>query len=219
MDQNTRIIKKRYIFMAAIMILAGLGLITIPNFDKMKETEAKQMLLESMSHEKSISTDKVAEMIIGKNPLLQLIDVRSPEEFQKYSLPGAINIPLEDLFAKEQDGSLKWGYIINQKTKLNVFFSNGDIYSTRAWFLCTRLKFTNNYTMQGGLNYWFKTIIQPEKPTSNSTVVEDDLYEFRLGARQYFLGGKVSSKSSSQQTESSTPVIKKKTNAGSGGGC
>ena len=156
MHQKPKIIKKRYIFMAAVMILAGVGLITIPNFDKGKEMKPEQLLLEIMSHEKEFSTDKIAEMIIGEDPLLQLIDVRTAEEFNEYTLPNAINIPLADLLTKDEDGDYVWEDYINQDVKTNIFFSNGEIYSSRAWVVCTRLNFKHNYIMNGGLNEWFE---------------------------------------------------------------
>lgn len=215
---DTRIIKKRYIFTAVLLVVAGIGLITIPDFDKMKEKDAREMLPAVMSREKSFSAEKVAEMIIGEDPLLRLIDVRSPEEFAEYSLPGAINIPLADILSKEEEGDYKWGYILNQNTKTNIFYSNGDIYATRAWFLCTRLNFKNNYILEGGLNTWFKNIIRPEKP-ENASLEEMDLYNFRLGARQYFLGGDAVPVTSESDNIPAVPVKKKKAVVQEEGGC
>ncbi len=219
-DNKPRIIKKRYIFMSVVLLLAGIGLVTIPDFDKIKETDAQEMLLKMMSHEKNFSTDEVAEMLINGDPLLQLIDVRTPEEFEKFSLPGAINIPLADLLAKDENGKYKWADVLNQDVKTNVFYSDGDIYSTRAWTLCTRLKFKHNYIMSGGLNRWFETIIMPKAPEVSASVEEVNLYQFRLGARQYFLGGGVM-ETAPASTPAATAPVKKKANAsgGGGGGC
>lgn len=216
-----KIIKKRYIFMAVLMILAGVGLVVIPDFNKMKETGAEEMLLQIMSDEKVFSTDEVAEMLISGDPLLQLIDVRTPEEFEKFSLPGAINIPLADLLTKDEAGHYKWNDVINQDVKVNVFYSNGDIYASRAWALCTRLKFKNSYFMNGGLNGWFETIIQPKAPLVSASVEEEKLYQFRLGARQYFLGGGVVVETAAASTSTSSQPTKKagKKAGGGGGGC
>ena len=73
-----------------------------------------------------------------------VVDVRTPEEFKEYSLPNAINIPLAELLKTDEKGAYVWEDYINQDVKTNVFFSNGSIYSTRAWVICTRLKFKNN---------------------------------------------------------------------------
>jgi len=218
-DNKPRIIKKRYIFMAALMIIAGVGLVVIPDFDKMKEAHAEEMLLQIMSDEKVFSTDEIAEMLISGDPLLQLIDVRTPEEFEKFSLPGAINIPLADLLTKDETGHYKWNDALNQDVKTTVFYSNGDIYASRAWSLCTRLKFKNVYFMNGGLNGWFETIIQPKAPAVSASVEEEKLYQFRLGARQYFLGGGVVETAAATAPTSAQPTKKAEKKAGGGGGC
>ena len=68
-----------------------------------------------------ITPDAVADMIIKKDPSLQLIDVRSQDEFEKFSLPGAINIPFNDLLSDQYTD------ILNQDVKMNIFYSNGTL--------------------------------------------------------------------------------------------
>ena len=57
-----------------------------------------------------ITPDVVADMIIKKDPSLRLIDVRSQDEFEKFSLPGAINIPATDLLSDQYADILEPGY-------------------------------------------------------------------------------------------------------------
>lgn len=40
----------------------------------------------------------------------------------------------------------------------------------------------NNYVLQGGLNYWAETIINPHAPRSTSSDDEFAKYDFRKGA-------------------------------------
>ena len=133
-------------------------------------------------------------------------------------MPNAINIPLADLLTKDKEGDYVWGDYINQDVMTNIFYSNGEIYSSRAWVICTRLNFKNNYVMNGGLNNWFATIINPEAPDENSTIVENDLYQFRLGAKQYFLGGSTVVQPTNTPTNTTAPTKKKKV-AEEEGGC
>jgi len=46
------------------------------------------------------SPDKVTKLIISKDSSLQLIDVRTDKFYNKFTLNGAINIPLKDLLKK-----------------------------------------------------------------------------------------------------------------------
>ena len=86
-----------------------------------------------------MTTDEVADMLVKKDPLLQLIDVRSKAEFDKFSLPGALNIPLNNLLAKENED------ILNQSQKMNVFYSNGTLQANEAWMLMRQLGYQNMF--------------------------------------------------------------------------
>ena len=60
----------------------------------------------------------------------------------------------------------------NLRTKideLNVFYSNGTQDATEAWMLTRQLGYENNYVLQGGLNYWAETIMNPQAPKSTSS--------------------------------------------------
>ena len=77
------------------------------------------MLSEANTRTQYITPETVADMIVKKDPTLQLIDVRSQDEFEKFSLPGAINIPVTDLLSEKTDTDS------NQDVKMNIFYSNG----------------------------------------------------------------------------------------------
>lgn len=165
-----------------------------------------ELLDEVNSSVQFVSPDAVAEQIIEQDPFLQLIDVRTPEEFEKFSLPGAINIPLSQLLSDE------YAYILNQSDYTNVFYSNGTIFASQAWML-TRMKgYENNYVLMGGLNYWAETIMNPEAPPATSPNEEIAKYNFRKGASQV-LGGGADQSDAQQQSilAAPKPPIRKNT--------
>jgi rhodanese-related sulfurtransferase len=140
-------------------------------------------LLEEVNGSVQFTTpDEVADRIIQQDPFLQLIDVRTPEEFEQFSLPGAINIPLSQLLSDENEP------IINQTDYTNVFYSNGTVSASQAWVLARLNGYENNYVLMGGLNYWAETIMNPEAPPATSPNEELAKYNFRKGASQV-LGG------------------------------
>jgi len=141
-------------------------------------------------------------MIVNKDPLLQLIDVRSQEEFEKYSLPGAINIPMADLLSDQYTD------ILNQDVNMNVFYSNGTLNANEAWMITRQLGYTNNYVLEGGLNYWFDTIMNPQKPASTSSDEEFAKYDYRKGAGQALGGGNAVQNEQLQVSPAARPVIK-----------
>jgi hypothetical protein len=45
-----------------------------------------------------------------------------------------------------------------------------------------QLGYTNNFVLEGGLNYWFDNILNPQKPSSTSPDEEFAKYDFRKSA-------------------------------------
>jgi len=204
------------IILALFIIPLGLIIAAVPqNTTHQYKLTASQMLAEATSSFQFLSPDAVADMIVQKDPNLQLIDVRTPDEFLKFSLPGAINIPLTDLLSEE------FKEILDQDVKMNVFYSNGSLHSNEAWMITTQLGYKNNYVLQGGLNYWAETIVNPSAPASTSPDEELAKYDFRKGASMS-LGGGAAENLASGSTVSNVPpkpIIKKTTKKKVQGGC
>jgi rhodanese-related sulfurtransferase len=138
--------------------------------------------------------------------------VRSQDEFEKFSLPGAVNIPIADLLS---DQNLD---VLNQDVKMNIFYSNSTLTANEAWMLTRQLGYGNNYVLEGGLNYWFENILNPQKPASTSADEEFAKYDFRVGASQAMGGGTAMAQPAESKTSTPKPVInaipKKKKAAG-----
>ncbi len=204
---DTRIIKKRYIFMASVFIGLALLLVILPEKSTSKQLKPEQLLLQINDNNRYVSTDEVARKIIAADSYMQLIDVRSPGEYAEFHLKGAINIPIDSIFNKDKKGNYVYEDILNQDIKTNVFYSNGTVYANQVWILLKRLNYKNNYVMKGGLNRWIETVIRPQRPPVTATVNEMALYNFRKAASMYFGGGSVAAPA---EDNTPAPIIKKK---------
>lgn len=191
------------IILAAFLIPMGLIIAMVPA-DRTKQFKltADELLTEVNTKTQYVAPELVADMIIQKDPSLQLIDVRSPAEFEKYSLPGAINIPLSDLLSEEHAD------ILNQDTKMNIMYSNSTLAANEAWMITRQLGFSNNFVLEGGLNYWFEAILNPQKPVSTSPDEEFARYDFRVSASQALGGGGVVQSIVSQPGTEVKPAVK-----------
>jgi rhodanese-related sulfurtransferase len=174
---------KAYYTLAVFMLLLGIGLVVLPDRDHTDEVLPREILSELRNPSRFISTDKVAEMIIDKDPTILLVDVRDMYDYLDYSLPGAHSIPLEEILVYDWVDSLTFS------GSMIVLFSNSDIRADQAWQLMKREGYENIHVMKGGLNNWFSTIIKPTRPPETAPNEEIDLYEFRKGASIYFTGG------------------------------
>jgi len=202
--------------LALVLVTLGLIIAAVPqNTTHPYKLSADQLLEEVTSKAQFIAPDEIADLIIKKDPELQLIDVRTPDEFDKFSLPGAVNIPLTNLLAPE------FKDVLDQSFKMNVFYSNGTLESSEAWLITRQLGYKNNYILQGGLNYWAETILNPSQPPSTSPDDESAKYDFRKGASMV-LGGKAleSVKPSGGELKAAPkPIIRKDNRKKVQGGC
>jgi sulfur-carrier protein adenylyltransferase/sulfurtransferase len=199
--------------LALIIIPMGLIIAAVPqNKTNPYKLTPEELLGELNTRTQFISPEVIADLIISKDPSLRLIDVRSQPEFEKFSLPGAINIPAANLFADQNAG------ILNQDIKMNVFYSNGSLAANEAWIMTRQLGYTNNYVLEGGLNYWFEVILNPKKPESTSPDEEFAKYDFRKSAGQAFGGDgpvqTIQDQSVKPEKPAFKPVVKKKKAAG-----
>lgn len=204
-------------YLTFVLLILALIIALVPqNTIRPYKLTAEQLLAEIRTGTQFISPDEVADKIVQKDPSIQLIDVRNPREFDMFSLPGAINVPLQDILS---EGNFD---LLNQGTKMNIFYSNGSTEANEAWLLTRQLGYQNNYVLQGGLNYWMETILNPLKPGSVASNDEIARYDFRKAASVALGGGDVSSIAPVSTTSVSTPKpgvvpVKKKKKAS--GGC
>ncbi len=201
---------RNYIFLTILMVLLAFGTIFIANKKQPKQIDPQQLLAELVQPTRYVTTDKVAKLIIAKDPSLMLMDVRDAESYGKYSLPGAINLPIDSLMSKNYIS-----YLGIPGTQV-VFFSNDDIKSDEAWILSKRLGFKSTYVMKGGLNGWMETIINPSAPAEDAPYTAYETYTFRKGAQLYFTGSKADNPESSKVK---VQVRRREKTSAAAGGC
>ncbi len=217
-NKIAKVLNFRYIILAAILILLAGGLVLLPKYQKHEGIKPQELLSNVISSERYITTDKLSEKLIYRDPSFILIDVRDEKSYENYSLPNAINIPLEKLLDEDSRAYL------NQSQFDVVLFSNDHFYADQAWILCDRLGFKNIRVLKGGLNLWFTTIINPEEPSQSMPAEEFDLYSTRKAASMYF---GVVYPEQAQMVESETKIeapkrvitVQKKKKRAAEGGC
>jgi rhodanese-related sulfurtransferase len=189
--------------LALFLVPMGLVIAAVPqNKTRQFRLSADELLTEVNTRTQYIDAESVADMVVKKDPSLQLIDVRSKDEFEAYSLPGSINIPLNDLLSEE------YSDILNQDIKMNIFYSNSTLAANQAWMVTRQLGYKNNFVLEGGLNYWFEAILNPQKPASTSPDEELAKYDFRKSASAALGGGGAVQTTVSSSVQAQKPAIK-----------
>ncbi len=182
------LVKRRYQILAAILFLLALGLVLLPKYKENEGIDPELFVKNALSTERFISTDVLTDRLINQDPTILLIDTRSVKEFNEFSLPDAVNIPVKDFFNEDLNPFL------DQNAYDVILFSNDNFYANEAWMLGNRLGYTNLYVLKGGLNEWFSTIIDPKYPDETMPREAFELYSFRKAAGMYFGVGETESK-------------------------
>ena len=174
------LVKRRYQLLALILIILAGGLLVLPKQQKHEGIVPELFVKNMLSTERYINTDILADRMVNQDPVLLLIDTRTTEAFEKYSLPNAINIPLSQIFNEELNPYL------DQDVYDVVLFSNDNFTAEEAWLIGNRMGYQRLYVLDGGLNAWFETIIEPELPKETMSREAFELYAFRKAAGKYF---------------------------------
>jgi rhodanese-related sulfurtransferase len=123
-----------------------------------------------------ISADKLASDLTSNYYSINLIDVRSPEEFEKYHLPLAINIPLNEITNRE------WSDVFNQKIKTNIFYSDVDTITKMA---CLKARFvgkSENIILRESAQQFKQMFFELSEPDATASKQEVKEYHFRSEA-------------------------------------
>lgn len=189
------------IILGAFLAISPAGLRRPSNFSP------KELTATIISRTAYVTPEDVAAWIIDKRPDLLLVDLRTPDEYQQYHLPDAINIPLAKLFDKE---NLE---LLNDKQYNIILYSNGSTYASQAWVMLKEMGI-NTYVMEGGMNYWAQAILNPHPPGDLASNDEVSRYQFRVAASNFFNNGGVAvqtAQSSQPQPTHRKKIIRRKT--------
>lgn len=112
-----------------------------------------------------VDVQELADWIIRGRAEVRLLDLRAPDDYAEYHIPGAENVSITSLI----------DYPLYRNEEI-VLYSNGGIHSAQAWFLLQAYGFRGSYILLGGLQAWRDEILFPSAPTHASAT---ELGEFR----------------------------------------
>lgn len=92
-------------------------------------------------------TAEEVKQALGEDQDLLLLDVRTPEEFAKNRIKGAINLPIDQIEAKIAS-------VIQDKQKIIYVYCLSASRSVHAVGVMKKLGYTNVYNMTSGLLAW-----------------------------------------------------------------
>ncbi len=170
----------RFQVSAVLVLLAGFIIFLPEGRRSSGELNVTGMLEEMGNAGHFLSVDQVARMVVFEDTTLLLVDVRDPDAYRTVHIPGAINIPVVKILNPD------WSGYLNDPSKSPVFYSNGNTLATEAWMLCTQKGNKRSMIMEGGLNEWYKVVMESTFTGERISVAENALFEVRYRARDFF---------------------------------
>jgi rhodanese-related sulfurtransferase len=168
----------------------------------------KQLALSTVNNSDKISVIDLADWIIQSKADFELVDLRSQEKYNEYSIPNAQCIPLAQLPSSD--------LLRNQKI---IFYSDDDVAASQAWFMFKSKGYKAVYILHGGLNAWKEKVLFPKAPVNAS---KDELAQFeKMKEVSKYFGGQAQTDSlaadskPSFQLPTSTAGVQKIGNASS----
>lgn len=163
------------------LILLGIVLLFLPLGNTLSLTVSQETLADrAFSRETELTADQVARMLVAEDSTLRIIDVRPAGEYNALSIPGAINIPYDEMLTARPATFLGTG------STRNIFYSNDDLVSSYALVLALGMGYDNCYTMTGGMNEWIRTVMNTRFTGETITARENALFETRTRAARLF---------------------------------
>ena len=167
--------------LSVILLCLGIMLALLPLTGSRSFNVKPQRLLSEALDEKSwFTVDQVAKFVASEDSTIQLVDLRSPEEFNMMNIPGSVNIPY-DQFIELAPGTIS----VNGKMKY-ILYSNGDYDANNAFMIARGLKLNSVFVMEGGMNEWFNTVINSRFTGEKISARENALFENRRKAATIF---------------------------------
>ena len=158
-------------FILALLPLSGSRSFTV---------RPKKLLGEVLDSSTWVTVDQVARYIVTEDSSVQVIDLRTPEEFKTVNIPGSINLPYNNFFDVDP------ARLLNNGKARNIFYSNGDFDSNFALAIARGLNLKNTFVMKGGLNEWFNTVMNSTFTGDKISPRENALFETRTRAKKLF---------------------------------
>ncbi len=164
---------KLYLGLTSIAIIFGFTAFFMPDVRESYKQEVEDIAYVNSLNIKMMTADELAFRIMENDQKIQIIDVRSPEEFKKLNLPKSYSFTVDNLFEKFADK------ILAAKDKQNIFIASDELTAKKAAAIAYKLGYENSAVLKGGFDNFKKEILDFKNPGNATTKHEADEYRFK----------------------------------------
>ncbi|WP_430809352.1 MULTISPECIES: YeeE/YedE thiosulfate transporter family protein [unclassified Carboxylicivirga] len=179
-NRTTQWLKKdisKYSIAVGLAVITVLLTIITPSRGELMNKRIDAKLAAGECKPQMMADDKLAYELMNQYYLYNVVDVRSPEEFKKFHIPTAINIPLEELHKHDNINR------IVQNIKTNVFYGASYEQAQRACLVSKYHGKADNYALNSTADQFQQNffMLGDEQPKNK---MDHETYVFRKEAAQ-----------------------------------
>ncbi len=191
--------KKLYLGLGLTLFVIGFFTLFMP--ERRVELLADASAAANSTEVNTMSVDELAFRLLDQDKKLQVIDLRTAKEFEKFSLPGSTNMTFDELFGKDAHK------VLALKNKKTVFIANNEAEERKAAFIVSELGYRNFAVLEGGLTTFKKEILEYKADKEPVTRQEKDTHIFRTRAAKELPALIAAAKKSAAPKKKSSRVI------------
>jgi rhodanese-related sulfurtransferase len=172
---------RNHVIAALSIVALGVILLFLPDRKAHLIGKVSDPVYLSAHPAKIMSVDELAFRMVDHEPRITLIDIRTPGAYSRFSLPGSVNIPIGDCFGKE------WITLLSQRHAKKVILADSEPQEHAGLLMLQELGYENLAILQGGLNEFNATILNPSVVVPANARWDSDVSRFRESARKDIL--------------------------------
>jgi len=174
------------------LALGAVALLSQPHRGPFVKLDAREMGAIVDAEADHVTARELASWIVEGRSDYRLLDLRSPEEYAKYHIPGAENVQARDLP----------DYPLLPSEKI-VVYSEGGVHGAQGWMLLKALGYPSVYALLLGLDAWTDEVLYPAPPASDDPTAQAEFE--KAAAMASFFGGKARTESGA--TDAAAPAL------------
>lgn len=168
--------KKKIIVYVSGISLAFITLVFIsitPSKEEIIAQKIKDPEIQQNTVFNEVDSDALAFEIANNYYKINVIDVRTPEEYKAYHLPMAINIPFKEL------GNREWHKVFTQNLKTNYFYADDESLVRETYLWANYLGASENYILTDNSEKFKEKFSADIKRPSGDLKTAIDTYNYR----------------------------------------
>lgn len=165
----------RHRFAGAALLGAAVIAFLVPDHRTRLLAEARDQNGRERQAVVAMDADELAFRILDRDSALVLIDVRPAAAFAASGLPGAVNIPIEEMFGTT------WRDVLSRRAH-KIFVGEREEDARSAATLALLLGYRNVGVLEGGQAAFASTILQATPTSDRHSAVDEETAQFRAEA-------------------------------------